>query len=116
MMKLDEYGVHVQAVEAKRDGLIAKAAELQAETFRRLEAAGVTRSTVAAVARSLGSPPREVPFSRILAALADRLEAQAEIARALALEWRGWDGQLAELAAEGEARALSLAMEPGRPC
>jgi hypothetical protein len=88
---------------------------LRTETFRRLAAAGIDRAVVDAVARSLGSPPKQLPFAVILAALAGRLEAQAEAARTLAADWQGWDARVLVLEMEGDARALVLETEGGRP-
>jgi hypothetical protein len=111
----DDLREHVRAISLRRDALVGEAEALTAETWRRLEAAGMTRSTVDAIARSLGSPPRHVPFAVIFAALADGLEAQAATARALATEWGAWDARVSDLEDEGHARALALAPE-GTPC
>jgi hypothetical protein len=119
MKEPDEYTLHVQAIEARRDELIGEAEALQARTWRRLEAAGISRSTVDACARSLGSPPANIPFGTIFEALAERLSIQASEARALAAEWAQWDRRVNDLEDEAHARALCLESDPsetGRPC
>jgi hypothetical protein len=110
----DDLAEHMRAVSLRRDELIADATALQAATFRRLAAAGISRSTVDAIGRDLDSPPQEIPFVVILVALADRLTVQAETARTLAVEWQGWNARVEDLADEGVLRAQCLEDEKPR--